>query len=321
MRNMIPLKSTITTSFVALGLSLALAQSPAFAQDQNIKIAVVTHGQSSDSYWGVVKKGVDDATKLMGVDVSYQAPQTTDMVAESRMIDAAVTQKVNGLVVSIPDAAALGKSIKAAVAAGIPVIIIDSGEDQVEAMGAKLFVGTQNYFAQGELAAKRLMELGVTDGVCANAEPGNLVNESACDGFKKGMAGHGDRVDISMDPTDTGARILAYLSVHPKVNGILALGAPQCTNIINALREKGTLGNYKVGNFDVSPDTLVALQKGEVQFSFDSQQYLMGYLPIIMLTEYAKYGVLPTQNIYTGPTPVTKSDVEKIMMLSKKGIR
>jgi simple sugar transport system substrate-binding protein len=314
-----PLKSLIKTSCIALGVSLALVQSPAFAQDQTIKIAVVTHGQSSDSYWGVVKKGVDDATKLMGVDVSYQAPQTTDMVAESRMIDAAVTQKVDGLVVSIPDPTALGKSIKAAVAAGIPVIIIDSGE--VQAMGAKLFVGTQNYFAQGELAAKRLLELGVTDGVCANAEPGNLVNESACDGFKKGMAGHGDRVDISMDPTDTGARILAYVSVHPKVNGILALGAPQCVNIINALRQQGILSKYKVGNFDVSPDTLVALQKGEVQFSFDSQQYLMGYLPIILLTQNARYGVLPTQNIYTGPTPVTAADVEKIMMLSKKGIR
>ena len=82
----------------------------------------------------------------MGVDVSYQAPQTTDMVAMSRMIDAAVTQKVQGLVVSIPDPTALGKSIKAAVAAGIPVIIIDSGEDQVEAMGAKLFVGTSELF-------------------------------------------------------------------------------------------------------------------------------------------------------------------------------
>ncbi len=316
---MSPLKSLIKTSCLALGLGLAFLQAQAFAE--NIKIAVVTHGQSSDSYWGVVKKGVDDATKLMGVHVSYQAPQTTDMVAMSRMIDAAVTQKVQGLVVSIPDPTALGKSIKAAVAAGIPVIIIDSGEDQVEAMGAKLFVGTQNYFAQGEAAAKRLLSLGVTDGVCANAEPGNLVNESACDGFKKGMAGHGDRVDISMDPTDTGARILAYVAVHPKVNGILALGAPQCVNIINALRERGVLSKYKVGNFDVSPDTLVALQKGEVQFSFDSQQYLMGYLPVIMLTQNARYGVLPTQNIYTGPTPVTKADVEKIMMLSKKGIR
>lgn len=314
-----PLRILLTSTCLALGLGLALQPVPAHA-DQ-IKIAVVTHGQSSDSYWGVVKKGVDDATKLMGVHVSYQAPQTTDMVAMSRMIDAAVTQHVNGLVVSIPDPTALGKSIKAAVAAGIPVIIIDSGEDQVEAMGAKLFVGTQNYFAQGEAAAKNLMALGVTDGVCANAEPGNLVNESACDGFKKGMQGHGDRVDISMDPTDTGARILAYVASHPKVNGILALGAPQCVNVINALREKGILGNYKVGNFDVSPDTLVALQKGEVQFSFDSQQYLMGYLPVIMLTQYARYGVLPTQNIYTGPTPVTKADVEKIMMLSKKGIR
>jgi simple sugar transport system substrate-binding protein len=316
---MSPFKTLIKTSCIALGLSLAFLQTPASAE--NIKIAVVTHGQSSDSYWGVVKKGVDDATKLMGVHVSYQAPQTTDMVAMSRMIDAAVTQKVNGLVVSIPDPTALGKSIKAAVAAGIPVIIIDSGEDQVEAMGAKLFVGTQNYFAQGEAAAKKLISEGATDGVCANAEPGNLVNESACDGFKKGFAGHGDRVDISMDPTDTGARIVAYLSSHPKVNAILALGAPQCVNIINALRTKGTLGNYKVGNFDVSPDTLAALQKGEVQFSFDSQQYLMGYLPVIMLTQYARYGVLPTQNIYTGPTPVTKADVEKIMMLSKKGIR
>jgi simple sugar transport system substrate-binding protein len=314
-----PLKTLMKTSCIALGIGLALLQTQAYAE--NIKIAVVTHGQSSDSYWGVVKKGVDDATKLMGVHVSYQAPQTTDMVAMSRMIDAAVTQKVNGLVVSIPDPTALGKSIKAATAAGIPVIIIDSGEDQVEAMGAKLFVGTQNYFAQGETAAKRLLSLGVTDGVCANAEPGNLVNESACDGFKKGMAGHGDRVDISMDPTDTGARILAYVASHPKVNGILALGAPQCVNIINALRQKGILANYKVGNFDVSPDTLVALQKGEVQFSFDSQQYLMGYLPIVMLTQNARYGVLPTQNIYTGPTPVTKADVEKIMMLSKKGIR
>jgi simple sugar transport system substrate-binding protein len=314
-----PLRVLLTSTCLALGLGLALQ--PTSVHADQIKIAVVTHGQSSDSYWGVVKKGVDDATKLMGVHVSYQAPQTTDMVAMSRMIDAAVTQKVNGLVVSIPDPTALGKSIKAAVAAGIPVIIIDSGEDQVEAMGAKLFVGTQNYFAQGEAAAKNLMALGVTDGVCANAEPGNLVNESACDGFKKGMQGHGDRVDISMDPTDTGARILAYVASHPKVNGILALGAPQCVNVINALREKGILGNYKVGNFDVSPDTLVALQKGEVQFSFDSQQYLMGYLPVIMLTQYARYGVLPTQNIYTGPTPVTKADVEKIMMLSKKGIR
>ena len=310
-------------AFALSGLWLAGASQPVFAEDP-VKIAVVTHGQSSDSYWGVVKKGVDDAAKVMGADVSYQAPQTTDMVAMSRMIDAAVTQKVQGLVVSIPDATALEKSVKAAADAGIPVIVIDSGEPEVERLGLKLYIGTTNYFEQGRLAAKRLAAAGVTHGVCANHEPGNLVNESACDGFKEGMkeaGANGDRVEISLDPTDTGARILAYLSSHPDTNGILCVGAPAAANVVAALREKGVLNKYKIGHFDVNADTLKALAAGETQFSFDAQQYLMGYLPVVLLTLYSKYGVLPTKNIYTGPTPLAPTDVEQIMILSKKGIR
>jgi simple sugar transport system substrate-binding protein len=310
----------VIASGVALGLGLLVSQPLALAKDA-IKIAVVTHGQSSDSYWGVVKKGVDDAAKLMGVDVSYDAPQTTDMVAMSRMIDAAVTQKVQGLVVSIPDAEALDKSVKAAAAAGIPVIVIDSGEDEVQKVGAKLYVGTTSYFEQGELAAKRLLAAGVKKGVCANHEPGNLVNESACDGFKKGMDGNGDRMEISLDPTDTAARMNAYLSAHPDVNGILALGAPPAANIVAALRQGGAISKYKIGNFDVSGDTLTALSKKDILFSFDSAQYMMGYFPVVMLTLNAKYGLLPIKNIYTGPTPVTAADVDKIAVLSKKGIR
>jgi simple sugar transport system substrate-binding protein len=307
---------------LAFGIGLALTSAQTMAED--IKIAVVTHGQSADAYWGVVKKGVDDAAKLMGVDVSYQAPPTTDMVAMSRMIDAAVTQKVQGLVVSIPDATALEKSVKAAAEAGVPVIVIDSGEPEVERLGLKLYVGTTNYFEQGALAGKRLVAAGVTHGVCANHEPGNLVNESACDGFKKGVQDAGakaDRVEISLDPTDTGARILAYLSAHPETNGIFAVGAPAAANIVAALREKGVLDKYKIGHFDVNSDTLQALKAGETLFSFDAQQYLMGFLPVIMLALHAKYGVLPTKNIYTGPSPLSPTDVEQIMILSKKGIR
>jgi len=312
------LKMALGATSIAFGMVSAGSLANA---DETVKIAVVTHGQSSDTYWSVVKKGVDDAAKIMGVDVSYQAPQTTDMVAMSRMIDAAVTQKVQGLVVSIPDATALEKSVKAAADAGIPVIVIDSGEDQVEKLGLKLYVGTTSYFEQGMRAAKQLMAAGVTKAVCANHEAGNLVNESACDGFLKVMGANGDRVEVSLDPTDTASRIKAYLTAHPDVTGILALGAPSAANIVAALRDAGTLSKYKIGNFDVSGDTLTDLSKGEILFSFDSQQYMMGFLPVVMLTLNAKYGVLPINNIYTGPNAITKSDVEKIMILSKKGIR
>jgi simple sugar transport system substrate-binding protein len=302
-------------------LTLGFPFAPAAQGEDAVKIAVVTHSQSSDSYWGVVKKGVDDAAKLMRVNVSYDAPQTTDMVAMSRLIDAAVTQKVRGLVVSIPDAAALRKSLKGAVDAGIPVIVIDSGKEEVDKLGLKMYVGTTSYFDQGVLAGQRLLAAGVKKGVCANHEPGNLVNESACDGFRKGMAGGADRLEISLDPTDTATRINAYLSAHPEVTGILALGAPPASNIVAALRQRGALGRYKIGNFDVSGDTLTALSKNELLFSFDSQQYLMGYLPIVMLTLNARYGLLPISNIYTGPNPVTSQDHDKIATLSKQGMR
>ena len=318
MGSMRPIKVALCA--LALGVGVGLAAAPVSAEEP-IKLAVVTHGQSADTYWSVVKKGVDDAAALMGADVSYQAPQTTDYVAMSRMIDAAVTQKVQGLVVSIADAEALGKSVKAAADAGIPVIVIDSGEDQVQKLGLKLYIGTTSYFEQGKRAAKQLLDAGVKKGVCANHETGNLVNESACDGFIQAMNGKGDRVEISLDPTETAARLNAYLSAHPDVDGILALGAPSATNVVSALRQKGTLANYKIGNFDVSGDTLSSLANKELLFSFDSQQYLMGFLPVVLLTLNAKYGVLPINNIYTGPNAISPTDVEKIMVLSKKGIR
>lgn len=305
---------------LVLSLSLLCLQSRAVADDA-IKFAVVTHGQSSDSYWGVVKKGVDDAAKLMRVNVTYDAPQTTDMIAMARLIDAAVNQKVQGLVVSIPDAAALERSLKAAVNAGIPVIVIDSGKDEVEKLGLKLYVGTTSYFDQGVLAAKRMQAAGVKKAVCANHEPGNLINESACEGFKKGMDGNADRLEISLDPTDTASRINAYLRSHAEVTGILTLGAPPASNIVAALRQSGVIGRYRIGNFDVSGETLAALSRKDLLFSFDSQQYLMGYLPIVMLTLNAKYGLLPISNIYTGPTAVTPQDVDRIVILGRQGVR
>src|SRR3989454_9529414 len=79
---------------------------------RNLKFYVITHGQASDPFWSVVKKGVDQGARDMGVQVVYEAPTTFDMVAMSHLIDSAVAAHPDGLVVSIPDASALGPSIK-----------------------------------------------------------------------------------------------------------------------------------------------------------------------------------------------------------------
>ena len=81
-----------------------------------------------DTFWDVVKKGAEQAGKDEGVKVSYQSDG--DPAKQSQLIDAAVNQKVDGLVVSMANPDALKASIEKAVAAGIPVITINSGQDK-----------------------------------------------------------------------------------------------------------------------------------------------------------------------------------------------
>ncbi|MGE3740303.1 MAG: substrate-binding domain-containing protein, partial [Geminicoccaceae bacterium] len=130
----------------------------ALAQDAPTKIAVITHGQAADPYWSVVKNGVDAAAKTQGAEVDYRAPDTFDMVQMAQLVDAAVASKPDGLVVSIPDADALGPSVKNAVDSGIPVIVIDSGGSKLtRELGGLLYLGQSEYeagVAAGERAAK-----------------------------------------------------------------------------------------------------------------------------------------------------------------------
>ena len=123
-------------------------QAPAGRPKQNVRIVIVTHGQASDSFWAVVERGINDAARDLGVTVSYQAPAVYDPGRMSRLIDAAVATKPNGLVVSIPDATRVGPSIRLAVQAGIPVVAINSGEDAFRRLGALLYVGQPEYAAR-----------------------------------------------------------------------------------------------------------------------------------------------------------------------------
>ena len=70
-------------------------------QGQDVTIAMVTHGDGG-SFWAVAKKGAEDGAKAMGVTLKY-SESNNDPQKQAQMIDAAVTDKVDGLAVSAPD--------------------------------------------------------------------------------------------------------------------------------------------------------------------------------------------------------------------------
>ena len=114
----------------------------ALVQRGDINIEVVTHGQAVDGFWGVVRNGFKQAATDYGIKYNYSAPDAeSDYVKMSQLIDAAVAKKPSGLIVSIPNAEALGPSIQKAVAAGIPVISINSGSNVFKDLGVLIHVG------------------------------------------------------------------------------------------------------------------------------------------------------------------------------------
>jgi simple sugar transport system substrate-binding protein len=309
----------------ALTLGTRLAQAEGLKKAEDVRIAFVVHGWPSDGYWSVVKRGADDAAGLTGAKVEYYAPQVFDVVEQARLLDAAVATKPDGIAVSIADADALRKSISSAVAANIPVVVVDSGEKQGMEMGATLYVGTVSEYDSGKKAGERLAKEGILKVVCVNHEVGNVSLDERCDGLNDGLKPSGggtEVVAVSPDPVDVKRRTEAYLSAHPKAQAVFALGATAANPLIPMFREKQLFGKIKLYTFDISPEVLESVAAGEMGFGMDAQQYLMGYLPVVYLVEQATHGFWPQNNAYTGPLFIdSPGKARAILTLAKQGIR
>ena len=291
----------------------------------NIKIYVITHGQASDPFWSVVKKGVDQAAHDMCVTAIYEAPPTFDMVAMAHLIDSAVAAHPDGLVVSIPDPNALGPSIKAAVAAGIPVISINSGSDVAQSLGVLVHIG-QTEEQAGIGGGEKMGAAGVKHALCVNQEVGNAALELRCKGFKEGLAMTGGTItEIGVNlnnPTQTQQTIEAALQHDPTIDGIMTLGPTGASPAIKALQDLNKLGQIKLATFDLSSDVLNGIKSGQILFAIDQQQYLQGYLPIVLLTLYkTNLNTVANSVILTGPGFVTPSNVAQVIALTAQGTR
>ena len=282
-----------------------------------IDVIVVSHGQANDPFWSVAKNGVDSACKDMKIKCKYTAPGTFDMVEMAKLIDNAVSQKPKGIVITLPDAAALGKSVKAAIAAGIPVVSMNSGSDDFAKLGISAHVG-QTEFEAGVGGGQKMKAAGGKKALCVNHEVGNVALDRRCAGFKKGFGGSVEILGTSNDPTEIQKAVAAKLG---GVDTILTLGAGLSGEAaLKALKSAGKVGSIKLGTFDMSPDMLKAAAAGEVEFLIDQQQYLQGYLPIAIFAQYMRWGTMPAGVVMTGPGFVTPDNASKVIKWAAQGL-
>ncbi|WP_338723132.1 sugar ABC transporter substrate-binding protein [Devosia sp. XK-2] len=306
----------------ALAVGLAVNTAMTVQAQDNISIIAVTHGQASDPFWSIVKNGMTQGATDSGVTVDYRAPETFDMVAMSQLIDAAVNQKPAGIIISNPDPDALGASIDRAVAAGIPVISMNSGIAAAAGLGIRLHVG-QDELPAGVTVGEKLRGLGLTHVLCVNQEVGNAALDQRCQGVTQGFeGGKVTTLPTSADPAEIEAKIQAAITSDPSIDLILGLSAPLVGERAVAVVEKLGVGDkVKVASYDLSASFLQSVADGKALFAVDQQPYLQGYLPVTFLALNARYGTIPAGNVASGPSFVTQDTAAQVIALSSEGIR
>lgn len=308
--------------FFGFALALLVALSAAQADDRKMRIVFITHGQAGDPYWNAIKNGEKEAGKDLGIDVHYEAPDVFDMAAMGKMIDAAVASRPDGIVLSIPDPDALRGPIQGAIAAGIPVVGIDSGLGSYKELGVLAYLGQEEY-ESGVAVGKKLKESGATHILCIHTEVGNASLDSRCRGVKDGSGVKETVLPVTItDPVDAKGRIASKLQQDKTIDSLIALGPSGAVVMLQAVEEIDAAKRLKsMATFDMTPEILDRVADGTLLFATDAQQFLMGYMPVVLIRNYRRFGVVPPVAWPTGPSFVTKATAKSVIDLSKKGYR
>jgi simple sugar transport system substrate-binding protein len=289
-------------------------------QDKDVTIAVITHG-AGDSFWSVAKKGAENAGKDLGVTVKY-SESNNDPQEQAQLIEAAVTEEVDGIAVSAPDPDAIRDAVKTATDAGIPVITLNSGAEESASLGAITHVGQTETIA-GEGAGAKLKEAGATKIICIIHEQGNVGLNQRCEGAAKGFGGDVENLQVAgiNDISTTLTEIQSKLESDDSIDGVLALNPDIAVAARDAVAGAGS--EAKLATFDLSGDVIKAIKDDEILFAVDQQQYLQGYLPVVFLTlnKTNLNTVGGGQFVLTGPGFVEKSNAAEIEKLAEAGTR
>jgi simple sugar transport system substrate-binding protein len=284
-----------------------------------LAVALVTHQPPGDTFWDLVRRGAQEAADRDGIELRYF--HDPEAAIQAQHLAEATRQGVAGIAVTLADPVAMSASVRSAVAAGIPVVALNTGIDAWREMGAIAYFG-QDDFVAGQEVGRRLGREGALNVLCVIQERGHVGLESRCDGADDTFSGVVQRLYVDgTRPPAAKADLFARLQLDRSIDRVLTLAAPIATT---ALQAAGEANSYaKVVTFDTNAAVIEAVERGTIGWAVDQQPFLQGYLAVNALWLFESNnnvigGGLPT---LTGPSFVDESNVDAVAERAEQGTR
>ena len=296
-------------------------------------IAVVG-GKTDDAFFAKVKKGIDDGALVVaahGGKVTYLQLQTYDNIGgdAANLVRTAISQKAS--VIAVPDwvPGSEDEAIKAAQAAGIPVILFNAGGgDKAKELGAINYVGNEEYTA-GLAGGAHYTATGAKNVLCVNTVPGAQNLEDRCKGISDGISkGGGKSTQLPLpassfgNPTAVAEAIKATLLKDKTIDGLVTISASDADSAAVGIEQAGGTGKIQLGSFDMNETCLERIKAGTQSYAIDQQPWLQGFLAVTLADGYVNYGLkLASAPILTGPGVVDKTTIDATLAGAKAGYR
>ncbi|QIK63476.1 sugar ABC transporter substrate-binding protein [Leucobacter viscericola] len=277
---------------------------------EKLKVALITHQAPGDTFWDIVRSGAENAADLNNIELLYSSDP--DGARQAQLVQQAVDQKVDGIVVTLAKADAMSGEVKKAVDAGIPVFSINAGEDEYKAMGVLAHFG-QNEFIAGQAVGEQLNKEGSKKAICVIQEQGHVGLEARCAGLKDTYKGQSEILYVNgQDMTSVASTITSKLQTNSDIDYVVTLGAPFAMTAVDAIKDAGS--SAKLATTDLNADVYKALGDGSIVFASDQQPWLQGYSAVEAVRLYKEGGYVlgGGQAVLTGPSIITKDNLDTV---------
>ncbi|MEM4015631.1 MAG: sugar ABC transporter substrate-binding protein [Thermofilum sp.] len=280
----------------------------------------VSHGGPADPWWAPVIKGSQDAAALLNVKVVYSGPEKFSIQALVDLLNSAIAARPQGIILTITDYKALDEPARRAIGMGIPVIAVNVPDPrpEKERIPYITYIG-QNEYDAGYYLAKYLVDKGYKPKrvVIGIHEVGHVGLETRAQGITDAIKkAYPDvpveKLDITTDPTKAAEAFRSYLTAHPETDAIFTLGPLGAHPALQVLREMKLTGKVRLLTVDIDDVILKAIEAGELDAAVSQQPYAQGFLPVVFMYLYVKYGIMPPAQVPTGPTVIDKAKLDLV---------
>jgi simple sugar transport system substrate-binding protein len=320
------LRSSLTagTILVVCGLApgLSAAAESSGGDAKKLRFIFITTCLEED-FFKPVKKGMEDASQRMGVECVFTGTTGVDVKAQAEMVRQALRDGYDGIALNIIDSVAFDAVAEQARHQGVPLVAFNV--DDYATPNARLSAVCQRYYEAGRTVGRRCAEF-IPRGshiLMTQHAAGVSALDDRLRGEQEELGKHGITWTAAVTGNTTAESVAAVtreLKKNPQIKFAVCTGQADTEGAGRAVEQHFADRGIVVAGFDLSPEILRLIKAGVIRFTIDQQPYTQGFYPVVQLTLYKRYGIMPA-SMDAGAAVVTKEQADSVLKLTEQYYR